>query len=393
MYRIAEIIENDGAPSMVGEVSFHPSGSYFAATYESINEVRIYDSRTRKLLQVLRNPESQFDSPHGVLFTKKYLLVSNAHNLKKPGTINVYRNGETITKPIQFFQSPFDHLREPHTLAMRDGRLVITYCENLAPSGAIVSYGFNEETGKITGPLDKTESWFSEYGDCKGICFNADGTKILVTFESNKQLSILGKVSYHLHQTKSLPVSDKFMKLSYKAINKLRTKIFKKGQSFSKTLMRDRRKKSVELEKPNPQDRMPTKNGIAIFSINAEGEIARSPERILVQKDFCRLENIDILDGTCVITDLINHSFSLYSLTQDPKFRNPVQTVNLGNAAPHGAKFSPDGGLLVISCLGLKIVNQEPQFLDWESPREDKIFVFERIRVVGARALDPLAFR
>ena len=171
MYRIAEIIENDGAPSMVGEVSFHPSGSYFAATYESINEVRIYDSRTRKLLQVLRNPESQFDCPHGVLFTKKYLLVSNAHNLKKPGTINVYRNGETITKPIQFFQSPFDHLREPHTLAMRDGRLVITYCENLAPSGAIVSYGFNEETGKITGPLDKTESWFSEYGDCKGICF------------------------------------------------------------------------------------------------------------------------------------------------------------------------------------------------------------------------------
>ena len=246
MYRIAEIIENDGAPSMVGEVSFHPSGSYFAATYESINEVRIYDSRTRKLLQVLRNPESQFDSPHGVLFTKKYLLVSNAHNLKKPGTINVYRNGETITKPIQFFQSPFDHLREPHTLAMRDGRLVITYCENLAPSGAIVSYGFNEETGKITGPLDKTESWFSEYGDCKGICFNADGTKILVTFESNKQLSILGKVSYHLHQTKSLPVSDKLMKLSYKAINKLRTKIFQKGQSFNKTLM------STDTRRGNP---------------------------------------------------------------------------------------------------------------------------------------------
>ena len=183
------------------------------------------------------------------------------------------------------------------------------------------------------------------------------------------------------------------MKLSYKAINKLRTKIFQKGQSFNNTLMRVRSKKSVELEKPNPQDRMPTKNGIAIFSINAEGKIARSPEQVIVQKDFCRLENIDIFDGTCVITDLINHSFSLYDLTQDPKFRNPVQTVNLGNAAPHGAKFSPDGRLLVISCLGLKIVNQEPQFLDWESPREDKIFVFERIRVVGARALDPLAFR
>ena len=44
MYRIAEIIQNDGPLSLVNEVSFHPSGSYFAATYETIDEVRIYDS-------------------------------------------------------------------------------------------------------------------------------------------------------------------------------------------------------------------------------------------------------------------------------------------------------------------------------------------------------------
>ena len=62
MYHVAEIIENDRAPSHVAEVSFHPSGSYFAVTYENINEVRIFDSRTRKLLQVLENPESQFDN-------------------------------------------------------------------------------------------------------------------------------------------------------------------------------------------------------------------------------------------------------------------------------------------------------------------------------------------
>ena len=157
MYHIAEIIGNDRAPSHVAEVSFHPSGSYFAATYENINEVRIFNSRTRKLLQVLENPESQIDRPHGVLFTEKYLLISNAHDLRKPGTINVYRNDSTIKKPIQIFQTPFNHLHEPHSLAIRDGRLVATYAENVAPSGAIVSYGFDEETGKITGPLDKTE--------------------------------------------------------------------------------------------------------------------------------------------------------------------------------------------------------------------------------------------
>src|SRR6516165_6813443 len=213
MYRIAEIIGNDRAPSHVAEVSFHPSGSYFAATYENINEVRIFDSRTRKLLQVLENPESQIDRPHGVLFTEKYLLIANAYDFSKPGTINVYRSDSTIKRPIQIFQSPFSHLREPHSLALRDGRLVATYAENVAPSGAIVSYGFNEETGKITGPLDKTESWFSEYGDAKGICFNADGTKILVTFESDKKLSIFGKVFRSFALDKDSPVLKRVMKI------------------------------------------------------------------------------------------------------------------------------------------------------------------------------------
>src|SRR5260221_3537632 len=218
MYHIAEIIGNDRGPSHVAEVSFHPSGSYFAITYENINEVRIFDSRTRKLLEVLENPESQLSNPHGVLFTEKYLLVSNANDLSKPGTINVYRNDGTIKKPIQIFQSPFSHLREPHSLALRDGRLVATYAENVAPSGAVVCYGFNEETGKITGPLDKTESWFLEYGDPKGICFNADGTKILVTFKSYKQYSVVEKIFRSFALDGDLPVQTRLMNLSNKAI-------------------------------------------------------------------------------------------------------------------------------------------------------------------------------
>jgi hypothetical protein len=57
MYRITEVIENDGAPSLIPDVAFHPSGAYFAVTYQDLNEVRIYESRDRKLLHVLRNPE------------------------------------------------------------------------------------------------------------------------------------------------------------------------------------------------------------------------------------------------------------------------------------------------------------------------------------------------
>jgi hypothetical protein len=248
--------------------------------------------------------------------------------------------------------------------------LVATYCENVAPSGAIVSYGFNEETGEIAGPLDKTESWFSEYGDTKGICFSAEGTKILVTFESDKPLSIVRKVSsqFALHKdllNKNLPALDRLMKFSCRAITSLRTS----GVHS---------KKWFKLENHNLENRKPTKNGIAIFSINAEGKINRSPEQVIVRKNFCRLENIDIFDGTCVITDVANHALFLYDMTQDPKFEKPVQTINVGNASPHGAKFSPDGRLLVISSLGLKVVKQEPRFCDWVSPREDKLLVCER---------------
>ena len=381
MYHIAEIIGNDRAPSHVAEVSFHPSGSYFAATYENIDEVRIFDSRTRKLLQVLENPESQIYNPHGVLFTEKYLLISNAHDFSKPGTINVYRNGSTITKPIQIFQSPFSHLREPHSLALRDGRLVVTYAENVAPSGAIVSYGFNEETGKITCVLDKTESWFSEYGDPKGLCFSADGTKIFVTFRSNKQFSAVKKLIRAIASDGGLPVPTRLMNFSNKAIRKLKNKFWQSSRAFNNSLREIGSESSVELEKPNPQYVTPTKNGLAIFSINAEGKIGRRPGQVIVRKDFCRLENIDVFGGTCVVTDTVNHLLLLYDLTQDQNFTYPFHTVHFGNATPHAAKFSPDGRLLVISSLGRKVVNQELDFFDWASPREDKIFVLERSKL------------
>jgi DNA-binding beta-propeller fold protein YncE len=379
MYHIAEILGNDRAPSHIAEISFHPSGSYFAVTYEHLNEVRIFDSQTRKLLQLLGNPESQLSNPHGVLFTEKYLLVSNANDLSKPGTINVYRNDGTITKPIQIFQSPFSHLREPHSLALRGGRLVATYAENVAPSGAVVCYGFNEETGTITGPLDKTESWFSEYGDPKGICFNADGTKILVTFKSYKQYSVVGKIFRSFALDGHLPVQTRLMNLSNKAIRKVKNKILQSSRAFNDARRISLSERSVEIEKPNPQYVTPTKNGLATFSISTEGKIARRPEQVIERKDFCRLENIDIFGGTCAVTDTVNHLLLLFDLTQDQNFTNPFHIVNLGNATPHGAKFSPDGSLLVISSLGRKIVNQEIIFRNiWESPREDKIFVLER---------------
>jgi len=240
----------------------------------------------------------------------------------------------------------------------------------VGPSGAIVYYVFNVETRKITGTLDKTEAWFSEYGDSKGICFNADGTKILVTFESDRQLSTVGKLFHSLKPHNDLVFSARLMKLSHRAINKLKNKILHPTLG-KKSVISERSVNDIKIKKPR-------KNGIAMFSIDASGNIARAPDQVFVRKTFCRLENIDVFEGTCVITNLSDHSLCLYDLYRDTNLKRPVQTVSLGNAAPHGAKFSPDGRLLIISCLGLKIVDQRPRFFDWESPREDKIFVLER---------------
>jgi hypothetical protein len=291
----------------------------------------------------------------------------------------VYQNDSTIKKPIQIFQTPFSHLREPHSLALRDGRLVATYAENHAPSGAIVSYAFNEETGKITGPLDKTETWFSEYGDAKGICFNADGTEIFVTFKSKKQFPVVRKLFRALTADRDLPMSNRLENFNWKLKNKIGAFNYSLKKALSKTSV-ELEKPNVELEEPNPPYPAPTKNGIAAFSINAQGKIARRPERVIVRKDFCRLENVDVFNGTCAVTDTVNHALLLYDLTLDQNLTSPFHTVNFGKATPHAATFSPDGRLLVVSSLGRKVVNQEFGFkvVDWESPREDKIFVLER---------------
>ena len=97
------------------------------------------------------------------------------------------------------------------------------------------------------------------------------------------------------------------MKFSNKAIKKLRNTIWQSGRAFNNSLREVRSEASAELEEPNLQHVAQTKNGIATFSINAEGKIARRPEQVIMRKDFCRLENIDVFDGTCVVTDTVNH--------------------------------------------------------------------------------------
>lgn len=353
MYCLAAVIENENRESLIPEVSFNPSGSMFAVSFTENNEVRIFDSHTRSVLRVYKNPDARFDHPHGVLMTDKHIIISNGHGFTRPCTLNIYRIDDPSDKPASVYETPFEKLREGHSLAINGSRLVISYCENKnkhrikAKTGAIVSYRFDDESGVISEPIGIRESCFNKYGDTKGVSFNGDGTKIYVSFNST---------------VKPITKFDDFLLAFKRAINLLK----KKGA----------RELAVEMLS-NASGWPSLKNGIAVFNINDDGELSKEPFEVLLRKEFCRLENINIVGDKVVITDTINNAVYLHDLNNDPQLENPVQTITEYSTLPHGAKFSPDMNILVVTNYGLNVMNNKIQWGSFTSPRGDNIFVYE----------------
>ena len=188
-YRFVSEIHNDQNSSYIDSVAFHPDGHMFAASYGLNNQVRIYDSSTQCLLRTYQNPEARFDWPQGVTITNRHIIVSNKHRpIRKPGTFNVYRVDDPSEEPLTVFTTPVKHLREAHSFAVHNGRLLVTYCGK--GIGAIVSYCFDDEEGKISGPTSILDSQLVVQGDIKGLCFNEEGTKVIVTFSDSNGMAI-----------------------------------------------------------------------------------------------------------------------------------------------------------------------------------------------------------
>ena len=192
MYRFVSEIHNDQDSSYIPDVAFHPNGSMFAASYRDNNQVRVYDSSTRSLLRTYRNPEASLDFPHGVTITNRHIIVSNKLDpTDRPSILNVYGIDNPSEEPLTVFPTPIKHLREAHSLAVHNGRLVITYCNRgSVQCASIVSYSFDDETGEISGPTSVLDSEFVIQGDPKGICFNEDGTKVIITLTGLNGMAI-----------------------------------------------------------------------------------------------------------------------------------------------------------------------------------------------------------
>jgi DNA-binding beta-propeller fold protein YncE len=311
-------------------------------------------------LRVYKNPDGRFDEPHGILVTDKHIIVSNIHGHARPSTLTVYRIGEPSDKPVSVYETPFQRLREGHSLAINGNALVVTYCinqiidENEGRTGAIVSYRFDDESGVILGVIDICESCFKKYGDSKGVSFNSDGSKIYVTFNTERPVP------------KSIPSAQLFKRtkgvLEKRGIRECVSKFLEYvWRSFVK----------YQWSKPS------IKNGILIIEINENGTFSREPVKILLREKYCRLENINFVGTHVVITDMINNMVYLHDVENDPELNNPIQIITEHMTLPHGAKLSPDKKYLVVTNYGLNVINKAIQWGSYTSPRKDRVFVYE----------------
>jgi len=327
MFALSNLIPNDGAPSLINEVCFRPDGTIFGANFQLNDEIRLYDARTLCVVRVLRNPDAMLNKPHGLLLTANHLIVANKGVF--PSEFRVFRLDDESGAPVHTYVTPYAHLAEGHSMALHGRRLVVTYCEGRAKKGALVSYDFDDGTGRITAPLDKQEAWFSRYGDAKGVSFDETGAKVYVTFQSDfrrRHRSIRSRV-----------------------MNAMSFGVFGR----------------------------PTRNGIAVFGIDPLGRFTRNPLLKKIFRRYCRLENIHVCGNLAVVTNPGSACVQLYDLRCPDAFEAPLQVIRDALLFPHGAKLSPDGNLLVVTDNGIQSVNHRPQWGTFVSPRMDRLVVYK----------------
>lgn len=327
MFTLCNLIPNDGEPSFITEVCFHPTGKAFAATYEQCNEVRIYDAQTLAAIRVLCNPHARLNRPHAVLFAPKHVIVANKG--VHPSQLQSFRLDDESGAPVHTYTTPYAHLAEGHSMALDGRRLLVTYCEGSGKKGALVSYDYDDESGRIVGPTDIQERWFRRYGDVKGVSFDASGDNVYVTFASD------------------------FMPWHLRAIERVKNTI------------------SFGLRGAT------SRNGIAVFGIDRHGHFTRGPLWKKTIREFCRLENIHVRGDRAAVVDSDAGCVRLLDLREDNAFNAPLQVVSDSLVFPHGAKLSPDGTLLVVTDFGIDIVDHAVRWKSFVSPRKDRLVVFK----------------
>lgn len=354
MYRLSTRILDNAQLNLIPEVAFSPDGSIFAVTQVGSNKILVFDSSTRAVLRTYDHAGARLDGPHGIFVTENHIVVSNTHRLKRPSTFKIYRRNDSSDQPVSVYETPFEPLREAHSLAIRDDILVATYCENEDIDGAIVSFRFDDESGLITETLDMIRMPFETYGEPKGVAFSGEGSSIYCTCVTQKPLTGWPEFARRLRSVRKEWTTTS-------------------APEFARFVASNLRKKKQPRFVKSPE----FKNGIVVFGINEAGKFSKVPIRTMERNSFCRLENISFAGDTVVLSDTVNGAVYLHDLHEDPDFKTPTHTVTEELNLPHGVKLSPDKATLVVTNFGLKHKNQVIHWGVMDTPNKSGILVYD----------------
>tara|TARA_B100001540_G_scaffold315905_1_gene344356 strand:+ start:4439 stop:5506 length:1068 start_codon:yes stop_codon:yes gene_type:complete len=348
-YRFAREIVATARRSQVPDVAWSPDGNLLAASYTDLDEVALLDARSGEVQRRYCNPQARFDAPHGVLLTERHLIVSNKLNpADRPAVFTVYDLQDPGLAPVTRFTTPRQDFCEAHSMALRDERLVCTYAGR--GTSALACYRFDRASGRLSGPLAVVQDWFRGYGQPKGVAFSDDGCTLAVTFATTRAARTT--------------LAHKWQRYTWV----LRQK---SGLKRLRAALRKRLRRALAPPPPNG-----VTNGVALFDIDSGGQIAATPRQIVLQPDYCRLENIHIVGQTCAVTDTINQRVMLFGFDGELSTQ-PTQVISERLSFPHDACLSPNGRCLLVSNNGLRIVNNVPHWHEFTDQRGDKVCVFE----------------
>jgi hypothetical protein len=353
-FTFEQLILPGDAPSMVPDVAISPDGRRFALAALTANELQVFDLQTRRRLRRITNPGAQLDHPHGLAMTDRYLVVGNKMDPEdRPALLQVFDLDAQDNSPVCSVVTPLPYLREAHSMALHGDRLLVTY----AGTGkrALVCYHFDPVTGQIGAMLDSSEEWFTRYGTPKGVCFNHAGDRAIVTFVSARRIPSttrqrLGRALWILRQPQG----------ARRLAERLRVKV---GELLTRGKM-------------SAGEHATRENGIALFTIGADGSVSREPAELQLESGYTRLENIHSAGQRCVVVDPMRGEVRVGRIAASG-LPDPAQEIIRERVSfPHCGRLTPDGRTLLVANNGLRVENDKPQWHQFTAQRSDGVSVF-----------------
>lgn len=308
----------------------------------------------RFLTEIINDQDSSYISdvafnPDGSIFAVTY---------RDNDEVRIYDS--TSLALLRTYSNPESLLCFPHGIACTEKYIIVSnkIISSYVEPGIFTVYKFDDPSSK---PVTVFRTPLENLGEAHS--FDIHDGKLVVTYCYGGSCSA-AIVTYQFdHETGSITgptgILDGFEKY---------------GEPKGICFYEDGKKIIISITNDSP-DNQHHFSRLAIFDIDSKGILSKEPVQI-IKKQGTRIENINITDGLCVITDPMNDTVSIHNLNDENCFDSQIQIIQDNLAFPHSACISPDQKLLVVTNYGVKVSAGNIEWRNFLTPRSDKIVIF-----------------